>query len=118
MPSSIIPFALIDDYWHPKKKFFKVFKEKDYHNSAIMHIKKFEEQIKQYFEPEAIKAFLTFWEHYKQMTKHMNIWIDPIDPKITRQVHNVETLHSAKEGYKLLNRLFLDLFKKVKEFEN
>ena len=51
------------------------------------------------------------------MTKHMNIWIDPLNPEITKQIHNTESLHSAKEGYKLLNRLFYDLFKKVKEFE-
>ena len=106
---------MIDDYWRPKKRFFIIFKEKDYHTLAQRHIVRFEEQVRKYFEPEAAEAFLLFWNQYKQITKDMNIWTDPLNPDVTRQIHNVESLNSAKEGYKLLNRLFHTLFLKVKE---
>jgi hypothetical protein len=117
MPYNIVPYASIDDYWHPKKKFFFVFKERNYHNTAKEQIKIFEAQILKYFEPEAATAFLKFWNFYKKIVKHMNIWTDPLNPDITGKIHNVESLHSAREGIKLLNRLFNQLFKGVKKYE-
>tara|TARA_Y100000310_G_scaffold327583_1_gene394172 strand:+ start:218 stop:1456 length:1239 start_codon:yes stop_codon:yes gene_type:complete len=118
IPFEMLPFALIDDYWHPKKPFFKIFKKQKYHRRAKKLIRTYEAKIVLFFLPESREAYMKFWNQYKEMTKHMNIWVDPLDPNITREIHNAECLESAKECYKTLNREFYKLFKAVKKAED
>ena len=117
MPINVIPYALINNYPHKPKSFFNLFENDNTQKIAQNHILKFETQVKTYFEPEAINSFFEFWEQYKKIIKDMDIRKDSNTQDITRKIHNIESLESAKEGYKLLTRLFRDLFLKVKETE-
>jgi len=117
MPINVIPYALINNYPHKKNSLFNLFENENTQKIAQSHIFKFENQVKLYFEPEAVNSFFLFWEQYKKIIIDMDIRKDSTTQDITRKIHNIESLESAKEGYKLLNRVFRDLFLKVKENE-
>jgi len=113
MPRNILPFILIKDYWARPRSGWPGY---DHHRIAWDIVNRFEHDMKE--STEAYGHVMTLWNHMKQIARDMNIWSDPLDPNlITRQIHNTQSLRSAKEGYKLFNQLFYDFYKKVEVCE-
>lgn len=108
MPYDGIAYGILGDNFRPRKKHKIItnFKKWIWRNESNKIIYKFKNSIKKYCEPDIVTGFLRFFDAYLEIIKAQAIHNDPLNPNVTKQIHDIIARKKASDAYKILNYEF------------